>query len=83
MNVNQKIESALAEVTENIWPLCCPYDSPPEKYLVYNPEDETAEYYADDEDQNGRIICRCICIQSRTISETERKSGHCFVSQDL
>ena len=43
MNVNQKIESALAEVTENIWPLCCPYDSPPEKYLVYNPEDETAE----------------------------------------
>lgn len=52
MNVNQMIESALAEITENIWPLCCPEDSLPEKYIVYNPELDMPGYYADDKDED-------------------------------
>lgn len=52
MNVNQKIEGAISEFVEgNIWPLICPYDSPPECYIVYNPELEEPGYHADDEDQ--------------------------------
>ena len=50
MNVNQKIENTLGVITENIWPLCCPYESPPGKYIVYNPEIDSAECFADDED---------------------------------
>lgn len=52
MNVNQRIENALSDmVGGNIWPLCCPDDSPPERYIVYNPENEEPGYHADDEDQ--------------------------------
>jgi hypothetical protein len=51
MNVNQKIENALSEIAKgNIWPLCCPFDSQPDMYIVYNPELEEPGYYADDED---------------------------------
>lgn len=55
MNVNQKIENALRVITENIWPLCCPYESPPGKYIVYNPEIDSAECFADDEDQEWTL----------------------------
>ena len=52
MNVNQKIETALMPIIgEDIWPMCCPNDSPPERYIVYNPELEEPGYHADDEDQ--------------------------------
>lgn len=52
MNVNQKIENALSElVSGRIWPLKCPYDSPTDCYIVYNPELEEPGYHADDEDQ--------------------------------
>lgn len=50
MNVNQRIENALGAITEHIWPLCCPEDSPPETYIVYNPELEKPELHADDSD---------------------------------
>ena len=55
MNVNQKIENTLGVITENIWPLCCPYESPPGKYIVYNPEIDSAECFADDEDQEWTL----------------------------
>ena len=51
MSVNQIIEQALKDVTEHIWPMCCPDDSPPDKYIVYNPELEKAALYADDVDE--------------------------------
>ncbi len=51
MSINQKIEHALEGITKNIWPLCCPSDSPPDCYIVYNPEIESPGYYADDKDQ--------------------------------
>lgn len=52
MSINQKIENALSElVNGKIWPLKCPYDSPPESYIVYNPELEEPGYHADDIDQ--------------------------------
>ena len=38
MSVNEKIENALAQIAENIWPLCCPEERPPDEYIVYNPE---------------------------------------------
>ena len=53
MNVNQKIENALSEIVSGkIWPLKCPYDSPEDTYIVYNPELEEPGYHADDEDQD-------------------------------
>mgnify|MGYP005783269167 CR=1 FL=1 len=52
MNVNQKIETALEPLIGSaIWPLRCPSDLKPEKYIVYNPELEEPGYHADDEDQ--------------------------------
>lgn len=52
MNINQKIESALTEITNEIYPLTYPYDeNKPDTYIVYNPELDTPGYYADDEDQ--------------------------------
>jgi hypothetical protein len=51
MNVNQIIENALSGfVDRNIWPLCCPDDSPPDCYIVYNPELDIPGYHADDMD---------------------------------
>ena len=52
MNVNQKIENALSGIVGgDIWPMKCPYDSPPDTYIVHNPEYEEPGYHADDEDQ--------------------------------
>ena len=51
-SINSRIEEALREVTDNIWPLCCPYEHPPDFYIVYNPETESPGLYADNEDQN-------------------------------
>lgn len=51
MSINQLIEESLKTITENIWPLCCPDASPPDKYIVYNPELEKPGYYADDSDE--------------------------------
>lgn len=51
MSINSRIEEALKSVTENIWPLCCPYELPPDFYIVYNPEIEEAGLFADNEDQ--------------------------------
>lgn len=51
MNINQIIEGALSDVTENIWPLFCPEARAPDEYIVYNPELEEAGYFADDADQ--------------------------------
>lgn len=52
MSVNSIIETALKEVVNNkIWPMVCPDESPPEKYIVYNPEIEEPGFFADDEDQ--------------------------------
>lgn len=50
-SINSKIEEALRPVTENIWPLCCPYEQPPDFYIVYNPEIEETGLYGDNEDQ--------------------------------
>lgn len=51
MTVNRKIEGALEGLAGgNIWPLCCPQEEPPEEYIVYNPEDERAVDYGDDDD---------------------------------
>lgn len=50
MNVNQLIEETLKEITPHIWPLCAPNDSLPDIYIVYAPEIEKPELYADDED---------------------------------
>lgn len=51
MNVNQKIETALSDfVTNNIWPLSCPLEEPPDEWIVYNPELETPELHGDDVD---------------------------------
>lgn len=52
MNVNQTIETALKDFVNNkIWPMVCPEDSPPSKYIVYNPEIEEPGFFAEDEDQ--------------------------------
>ena len=52
MNVNQIIENALSGFVDgNIWPLCCPYDSPPDCYVVYNSELDVPGIHADDTDQ--------------------------------
>lgn len=51
VNVNQKIEAALSGlVKDNIWPLSCPLDVPPEEYIVYLPEFEGPVEFGDDED---------------------------------
>lgn len=51
MNVNQKIEDALADlVNNNIWPLSCPKETPPEEWITYNPELETPRLFGDDTD---------------------------------
>lgn len=53
MNVNQKIEQTLCDITDEIYPLSYPYDEEkPDTYIVYNPELEEPGYYADDEDLN-------------------------------
>lgn len=52
MNINQKIEKALSDVTENIWPSSCPEGEEPELYIVYNPELEAPGSYADDKAQD-------------------------------
>lgn len=51
MSVNRKIEECLRDEVSNIWPLCCPEDSKPATYIVYNPELESAESFSDDEDE--------------------------------
>lgn len=38
MSVNAKIEAALKGLAESINPMVCPDESPPEEYIVYNPE---------------------------------------------
>lgn len=51
MNVNQRIEKALSGYVDgNIWPLSCPLNERPDKWITYNPEIEEAELYADDTD---------------------------------
>lgn len=51
MNVNQKIEAALSDlVDDNIWPLSCPLEEPPDEWIVYNPELETPELHGNDMD---------------------------------
>lgn len=51
MNINQRIEKALQEITPCIWPSVCPEESAPAEYIVYNPELEEAVLYGDNEDQ--------------------------------
>lgn len=52
MSVNQIIENALNEIVKGkIWPMVCPEDTPPDMYIVYNPELEEPGFYAEDEDQ--------------------------------
>ena len=51
MNVNQMIEKVLVKVTSNIWPLVCPLEDKPDKYIVYNSELDEAAYFADDQEQ--------------------------------
>ena len=50
MTINERIESALSSVVSNIWALSCPIEQAPDEYIVYNPEAERVEVYADDED---------------------------------
>ncbi len=51
MNVNQKIETALSDLVENnIWPLSCPLEEPPDEWIVYNPELEAPGDFGDNED---------------------------------
>ena len=82
MNVNQKIENTLGVITENIWPLCCPYESPPGKYIVYNPEIDSAECFADDEDQEWTLHMQ-IHIPGKTIWMTEKRFVNYCEKQDL
>ena len=50
-SVNRKIEQALNGLVDgNIWPLTTPKEQDPEEYITYNPEDESAEDYGDDQD---------------------------------
>ncbi len=51
MNVNQKVETALSNlVNDNIWPLSCPLEEPPDEWIVYNPELEAPGDFGDDRD---------------------------------
>ena len=51
MNVNQKIENALADLVDgNIWPLSCPLETPPERWITYLPESEALALEGDDDD---------------------------------
>lgn len=51
MNVNQKIENALSSIVDgNIWPLSCPLESKPDKWITYLPELETPSLNGDDID---------------------------------
>lgn len=51
MNVNQKIENALSDLVDgNIWPLSCPLESKPLKWITYLPELEKPSLHGDDKD---------------------------------
>lgn len=51
MTLNQIIESALNNICDgNIWPMVCPLEELPEKYIVYNPANLNPGDYGDDED---------------------------------
>ena len=51
MNVNQKIENALSlMVNGNIWPLSCPLETKPDKWIIYIPEVENPSICADNYD---------------------------------
>lgn len=65
MNINQTIEEALKDVVPYIWPLCAPEDSAPETYIVYAPELEKPELYADDEDQEWVHYMRINLFQKK------------------
>lgn len=49
MTTNAKINKALSEIVNgNIWAMSCPLEQPGDEYIVYNPELESAELFADD-----------------------------------
>ena len=49
MNVNQKIENALADlVNGNIWPLSKPQETDLDNWITYNPEIDIPENFCDD-----------------------------------
>lgn len=50
MSVNEILEETLSGVVKQVWPLCCPEETPPEEYIVYNPEIEEASLYGDNKD---------------------------------
>ncbi len=50
MTTNAKIDGALSSIVSNIWALSCPLEQSPDEYIIYNPEIESPELYADDED---------------------------------
>lgn len=51
MNVNKKIETALSDLVENnIWPLSCPLETLPDKWIVYNSALDAPEDFGDDID---------------------------------
>ena len=51
MTINTKIDRALSQIVNgNIWSLSCPLEQLPDEYIVYNPELEAPELFADDED---------------------------------
>ena len=89
MNVNQKIEAALSDLVENnIWPLNCPLETLPDKWIVYNPELEMPGDFGDNEDlewvhymqvhwfQKGDGKCAANCTRiRRTIRKRLKEAG--------
>jgi len=48
MFINNKIESALSDITGgHIWPSVCPLEDTPKKYIVYNPEYDSMRDFGD------------------------------------
>ena len=51
MSVNRIIEDALSGIVQEIWPMVCPRDKPPEEYIVYNPEFDEPQDFGDNRPQ--------------------------------
>lgn len=49
MSVNSIIETALSQIVQNIWPLVCTSEKPPNEYIVYNPELDKPDDFGDGE----------------------------------
>lgn len=82
MNVNQKIENALSDLTSgNIWPLACPLEEKPDTFAVYIVERMVPADYGDDAHKEW-IQHLEITWFSRTASGSKRKPVNYLTAEE-